>query len=201
MNSVKRLLSVLLFACCAAASADAAADPANPLGLKAGLFDPPRMAPDFTAQGSDGKEFKLSQFRGKLVLLEFGYTTCVDVCPVTLAMLADARKKLGALADQVQVVYVTVDPERDTPVHLHTYLGAFDPSFVGVTGTPQQMAKVRQQYGITAVKKQIEGSKDYVIGHSSFIYFIDRKGSLRALLPFGHPADDVAHDAALLLKN
>ena len=199
---MKRVLSTLLLACCAVAgTALAAPDPSNPLGLKAGVFDPPRMAPDFSVQGSDGKPLKLSQFRGKLVLLEFGYTSCVDVCPVSLAMLAQARKQLGTLGDQLQVVYVTVDPERDTVKRMHDYLHAFDPTFVGATGTPEQMAKIRQDYGITATRKNIAGSKDYVIGHSSFLYFVDRKGALRALLPFGRTADDVAHDATLLLKN
>jgi protein SCO1/2 len=174
---------------------------AENLGLKAGTFDPPRMAPDFTVKGSDGKPLKLSQYRGKLVLLEFGYTSCVDVCPVSLAMLANARKQLGALADQLQVIYVTVDPERDTEERMRNYLRAFDPSFLGATGTPQQMAKVRQDYGITATKKPIEGSKDYIVGHSSYLYFVDRKGNLRALLPYGRSADDVVHDVKLLLKN
>lgn len=174
---------------------------AENLGLKAGTFDPPRMAPDFTVKGSDGKPLKLSQYRGKLVLLEFGYTSCVDVCPVSLAMLANARKQLGALADQLQVIYVTVDPERDTEERMRNYLRAFDQSFIGATGTPQQMAKVRLDYGITATKKPIEGSKDYIVGHSSYLYFVDRKGNLRALLPYGRSADDVVHDVKLLLKN
>lgn len=175
---------------------------ADTLGLKAGVFDPPRMAPDFTVRGSDGKELKLSQYRGKLVLLEFGYTSCVDVCPVSLGMLAEARRQMGAQASQLQVIYVTVDPERDTPDRMRNYLRAFDPTFIGATGTPQQMARVRQDYGITATKKMIEGSKtDYTVGHSSYLYFVDRKGSLRALLPFGRTAADVVHDAKLLLKN
>jgi protein SCO1/2 len=209
VNTFHRILAAALLAFCSAgaisnanaANAAAAADAANPLGLKSGVFEPPRMAPDFTVRGSDGKELKLSQFRGKLVLLEFGYTSCVDVCPVSLAMLADARKKLGAQASQLQVIYVTVDPERDTVDRMKNYLAAFDPSFLGATGTPQQMARVRQDYGITATKKQIEGSKDYIVGHSSYLYFVDRKGSLRALLPFGRTADDVVHDAKLLLKH
>jgi protein SCO1/2 len=186
----------------AMAAISPSAHAADTLGLKAGVFDPPRMAPDFTVRGSDGKELKLSQYRGKLVLLEFGYTSCVDVCPVSLAMLADARKQLGAQAAQLQVIYVTVDPERDTPERMKNYLRAFDPTFVGATGTPQQMERVRRDYGITATKKMIEGSKtDYVVGHSSYLYFVDRKGSLRALLPFGRTASDVVHDATLLLKN
>ncbi len=175
---------------------------AAPLGLKAGVFEPARMAPDFTVRGSDGKELKLSSYRGKLVVLEFGYTSCVDVCPVSLAMLAQARKQLGALASQVQVIYVTVDPERDTPERMRKYLAAFDPAILGATGTPEQMAKVRKDYGISATRKMIDGSKtEYVVGHSSFLYFIDREGKLRALLPYGRTADDVAHDAAILLKN
>jgi protein SCO1/2 len=192
---LSRFLAVLLLSTAASTGA------AETTGLKAGVFDPPRMAPDFTVRGSNGKELKLSQFRGKLVLLEFGYTSCVDVCPVSLAMLAQARKQLGPQADQLQVIYVTVDPERDTEERMRNYLKAFDPTFIGATGTPQQMARVRHEYGITATKKPIEGSKDYIVGHSSYLYFVDRKGSLRALLPFGRTADDVVHDAKLLLKN
>ena len=194
---VKRIAAALLLAAAAIANAKAA----EPLGLKAGTFDPPRMAPDFTVKGSNGKPLTLSQYRGKLVLLEFGYTSCVDVCPVSLAMLAQARKQLGAQADQLQVIYVTVDPERDTEERMRNYLRAFDPSFIGATGTPQQMAKVRQDYGISATKKQIEGSKDYIVGHSSYLYFVDSAGRLRALLPYGRTADDVVHDVKLLLKN
>lgn len=175
---------------------------ADQLGLKAGVFDPPRSAPEFALRGSDGRELKLSRFRGKLVVLEFGYTSCVDVCPVSLAMLAAARKKLGALADQVQVIYATVDPERDTVDHMHRYLAAFDPTFIGATGTPAQMARVRKDYGISITKRMVEGSKsDYVIGHSSYLYFIDRQGKLRALMPYGRSADDIVHDATLLLKD
>jgi protein SCO1/2 len=195
---LKRLLLVLFAALLSMPVLSGAA----PLGLKAGVFEPAHMAPDFTVRGSDGKELKLSSFRGKLVVLEFGYTSCVDVCPVSLAMLAQARKQLGAQASQVQVIYVTVDPERDTAERMRRYLGAFDPAILGATGTPEQMAKVRKDYGISATRKMIDGSKtDYVIGHSSYLYFVDREGKLRAMLPFGRTADDVAHDAAILLKN
>ncbi|SFU39514.1 SCO family protein [Pseudoduganella namucuonensis] len=194
---MKRLLFAILFVL-AAASAHAA----DAGKLKSGVFDPPRMAPDFTLRGSDGRELKLSGHRGKLVVLEFGYTSCPDVCPVSLALLAEARRQLGALAPQVQVIYVTVDPERDTAPHMRAYLSAFDPSFIGATGTPEQLARVRKDYGITATRKMVEGSKtEYSVAHSSYLYFIDRKGYLRALMPYGRTAADVAHDAALLLKN
>src|SRR5262245_41494506 len=100
------LLALLLLA---AAAASAAGAPQ----LKAGVFDPPRAAPDFTLIGSDGAPLSMSRFRGKVVVLEFGFTSCPDVCPKTLAALASVRKKLGAQAADVQVVYVTVDPEHD----------------------------------------------------------------------------------------
>src|SRR5262245_15779632 len=103
-SGLAALLALLL------AAASSAADEPQ---LKAGVFEPPRAAPDFSLQGSDGKALKLSTYRGKVVILEFGFTTCPDVCPTTLAALAKARKLLVAAGKDVQVVYVTVDPERD----------------------------------------------------------------------------------------
>ena len=170
--------------------------------LKSGVFNPPRPAPEFSLRGSDGAEFKLSRYRGKVVALGFGYTFCPDVCPTTLAELAQARKKLGADAKDFQVVYVTVDPERDSAARLKTYLSAFDESFIGATGTPEQLASVRKAYGISIAKKTVEGHPSaYLVHHSSFVYFIDREGRLRAMLPFGgRTVDDIAHDIRALLK-
>jgi protein SCO1/2 len=166
--------------------------------LKSGTFDPPRVAPEIVQKAADGREFRLSSLRGKVVVLEFGYTTCQDVCPVSLNLLTQARAKLG---DKLQVVFVTVDPERDTPEKLRAYLAQFDRSFIGLTGTPQQMATIRQAYGITATKKMAEGSKaDYTMGHSSYLYFIDPQGKLRALMPFGRPADEIVHDVNILAQ-
>jgi protein SCO1/2 len=166
--------------------------------LKAGVFNPPREAPDFSVRGSDGAAITLSQYRGKVVVLGFGYTHCPNVCPATLAVLAMAHRKLGALGSQVQVIYLTVDPERDSPERLKQYLIAFDPSFVGGTGSAAQMAAVRLSYGVTAQK--VGTGSDYGVAHSSFIYLITRDGKLRALMPFGHKADDYVHDISMLLN-
>jgi protein SCO1/2 len=171
----------------------------DPSPLIAGVFMPARPAPDFSLLGSDGSELKLSGYRGKVVLLSFGYSSCTEVCPVTLAILAAARKRLGAAASQVQVIYVTVDAERDTAQRMRKFLSAFDPSFVGGTGTPQQLAAVRSNYGIT-VSQKMPMSGGYALAHSSYIYLIDRDGKLRALMPFGHNADDFVHDLRLLLN-
>lgn len=188
-RAVLLLTSLLLGA--ASARADDAA-------LKAGVFDPPRVAPDFALQGSDGSELKLSRYRGKVVLLGFGFTSCAAVCPVTLGTLAAAHKQLGALAGEMQVVYITVDPERDNAVQMKKYLSSFDPTFVGGTGSEQQLAAVRKEYGIAAEKV---AGPDGSFTHSSFVYLIDRGGRMRALMPYGRSADDYVHDVKILLAS
>jgi len=187
------LLSLLMASLAAASPASAGAAPA----LKAGVFEPPRAAPEFSLRGSDGAELTLARYRGKVVLMSFGYTHCAAVCPVTLATLAEARKSLGNAADAVQVIFVTVDPERDDVARMKTYMAAFDASFVGATGTPEALAAMRRSYGVTARK---QGTSDgYVMDHSSSIYLIDRTGKLRAQMPYGHSAGDFVHDVKLLL--
>src|ERR1700722_11789228 len=166
--------------------------------LKAGVFNPAREAPDFSVRGSDGAALTLSHYRGKVVVLGFGYTSCPNVCPVTLAVLALARRKLGALGSQVQVIYLTVDPERDSAERLKQYLAAFDPTFVGGTGTTAQMAAVRTSYGVTAEK--VGTGSDYAVAHSSFIYLITRDGKLRAVLPSGRKAEDYSPHFFMLLN-
>lgn len=177
-----------------AGTAHAADKPA----LKAGVFSPARMAPDFSLPASDGSELNLQRFRGKVVVLGFGFTSCPDVCPITLAVLAQARKKLGDLADQLQVVYITVDPERDDAVQMRKYLASFDPTFIGGTGTDEELSAVREQYGIIAQKKIYP--EGYSFSHSSYTYLIDREGLLRALMTYGHSAEDFAHDIRILLQ-
>ncbi len=190
------MIRAILSLCCLLLAVGASAE-----NFKGGIFDPPRMAPDFTLPGSHGKPVTLSSLRGKVVILEFGYTSCFDVCPVSLAALTTARKKLGALGKDLQVLFVTVDPERDSTRILNAYLAPFDATFIGVGGSVQQLARMRNDYGITATRRPVGDSKtDYTVGHSSYLYFIDRKGALRSMLPFGRPADDIAHDATLLLK-
>jgi protein SCO1 len=168
-----------------------------PAALKAGVFSPAYMAPDFSLQGSNGSDVTLARYRGKVVLMAFGFTNCAAVCPTTLATLARTRSLLGKAAGSVQVVYVTVDPERDSAARLRQYLAAFDPSFVGATGAPQALAAVRQKYGVTAIRQGT--GKDYAFVHTSSIYLIDPAGRLRAVMPFGHAAPDFAHDVKLLL--
>jgi len=194
---VRRRIALALLGAAALASA---APPADTQTLKAGTLTPVLAAPELKLDGTDGRPLGLERFRGKVVLLAFGFSNCGEVCPITLATLAGARRKLGTdAARDVQVVYVTVDPERDTAAQMKKFLGAFDATFVGGVGTRAQIDAAQASYGISSTKvANADGS--YTIGHSSSIYLIDRKGGLRAVMPYGHPADDFVHDLQILLR-
>jgi protein SCO1/2 len=192
---IRRLLAFMLLG---VAPLWAAAPVSEP--LKAGVLAPVMAAPALKLSGTDGQPLTLERFRGKVVLVAFGFSNCGEVCPITLATLAGARKKLGAdAARDVQVVYVTVDPERDDAARMRKFLGAFDPTFVGGVGTRAEIDAAQASWGISSAKKTYaDGS--YSIGHSSSIYLIDRAGGLRAVMPYGHPVDDFVHDLKILLR-
>ncbi len=185
-------LTALLLAAAVAAHAG------SPPSLMAGAFDPPRAAPDFSLQGSDGQALSLSRFHGKVVLLQFGFTSCPNVCPTTLATLAQVRRELGEQASDVQVVFVTVDPERDDVERLRRYVTTFDPGFIGGTGTEESLADVRKAYGVASQRTGSGASAQY--GHSSFVTLIDRQGLLRAIMPFGYKPEAYVHDVRALLS-
>jgi protein SCO1/2 len=178
----------------------AASDKPNSV-FKSGVFEPPRMAPEFTLNGSDGAPLTLSSHRGKVVALAFGFTYCQKVCPVTLAKLAQVSQGLGAAARELQVVFVTVDPERDTVGRLREFLGFFHPTFLGATGEKARLEALREAYGVSASRVTSENEKlGYEVHHSSSVYLIDRAGLLRLLVPFGKSSEDILHDVQLLLK-
>lgn len=198
MKHVRGVRAYRLAAAALALMSALAAGATQAPAFKAGLFDPPRQAPDFTLQGTDGHELRMSRYRGKVVLLAFGYSSCTAVCPVTLATLAAARRELGPAAADVQVLYVTVDAERDVAARLQAFLRNFDATFVGGTGTAEQLGGVRRDYGISAQK--ISTPDGYAYSHSSFTYLIDRAGRIRALMPYGHKPADYVNDLRILLK-
>jgi protein SCO1 len=199
---MRRLISVMLLGAAAALVNAATPAPAAPPAhtLKAGVLSPVMVAPRLALAGTDGKPLTLERFRGKVVLLAFGFSNCGEVCPITLATLAAARKKLGQDAQGVQVVYVTVDPERDTAAQMKKFLGAFDASFIGGVGTRAEIDAAQESFGISS-NKIVNADGSYTIGHSSSIYMIDRAGGLRAVMPYGHTADDFVHDLRILLRS
>jgi protein SCO1/2 len=170
-------------------------------GFKSGVFDPPRLAPDFELPASNGATLTMGKLRGKVVIVEFGFTYCPRICPVTLANLSEVWKRLGPAAAEVQLVFVTVDPKRDTPDRLREFLQFFNPAFLGVTGKEKELGALRDAYGVIATKAVSENKKlGYEVHHSSSIYLVDREGKLRTLVPFGMSPEAIAHDLKLLLK-
>ncbi|MBN1668397.1 MAG: SCO family protein [Anaerolineales bacterium] len=164
------------------------------------VLQTPIPAYDFKLQASQGQNLRLSDFKDQVVLLYFGYTFCPDVCPATLSELAAAREILGQAADQVQVIMISVDPERDTPQVLAEYVQYFDSSFIGLTGTPQQIQQVASQYGIFYQAQQGTAATGYLVDHTASVLVIDRQGQLRLILPFETEAPDIASDIEQLLK-
>lgn len=165
------------------------------------LYDPLRPAPDFALHAADERLVRLSDLRGRAVLLFFGYTTCPDICPTTLAILRRVQNNLGDLAPRVQVVYVTVDPERDTPARLREYLSAFHPSFLGLSGSLEELEPVWQAYGVTRIIEPApESAAGYFVTHSTRLYLIDPEGRLFLSYAYGTPPEDIIHDLQELLK-
>ncbi|MCS7011769.1 MAG: SCO family protein [Anaerolineales bacterium] len=165
------------------------------------LYDPPVAAPDFTLYTVGGREVHLSDFRGKIVLLFFGYTTCPDICPTTLAVLRQVYAGLGKAAEHVQVLYVTVDPERDNPDRVQEYVSFFQPAFLGLSGSLEALEPVWQAYGVTRIIEPAPASAaGYFVTHSTRLYLIDQEGQLFLSYSYGTPPEDILHDLQELLK-
>ncbi len=147
----------------------------------------------------NGRAVTLETFRGKLVVLFFGYTHCPDVCPTTLSDLARALKLMAPeVAAKVQVLFVTVDPERDTPEILKAYVPYFNPTFLGLYGTPAQVEEAAREFKVVYRKHVEPGATGYLVDHSAGSYVLDASGRIRLYLPFAHPAQDIAHDLSTL---
>ncbi len=186
---------------CVAVTLFASVHHATAAEFKGGVLAPPRPAPDFTLKSAAGETFRLRDQRGKVVALSFGYTFCPDVCPTTLAELVQVREGLGSVKDGFRLVFVTVDPERDTPQRLREWATAFSGGFTALTGPPDDLAKLRKAYGVVAEKRTVKGtSAAYLIDHSAFVYVVDRDGQLRLMFPFGTRIDDMTHDVRLLMR-
>lgn len=162
-------------------------------------YDEPRAVEDFTLPRADGGTFRLSEARGKVVALYFGYTSCPDVCPTTMYDLHRALEILGDDAGDVVVVFVTIDPEVDTPEQLSAYLSAFDERFIGLTAAPEQLRPVYDRFSVRVLEEE-ETAGSYGLAHSSSVYVVDRSGQLRVRMHFGASPEDIADDLSILLK-
>lgn len=163
------------------------------------LVNPPVSAPNFTLTGADGP-VSPGDYRGKLVLLFFGYTFCPDVCPATLANIAEALRILGDRSDAVQVIMVSVDPDRDQPAKLAEFVRRFNPNFVGITGTKAEIDQVTSQYGIYYKMREGTSPDAYFVDHTAAVLVINRENQLVLQIPFGNTPDQIADDLGYLLK-
>ena len=157
------------------------------------------FAKDFALTDHTGKPRTMADFKGKVVVMFFGYTQCPDVCPTTMAEMTEVLKQLGPQADQVQVLFVTVDPERDTQQLLAQYVPAFDKRFIGLYGTPEQTAAVAKEFKVMYNKVAGSSKDNYTVDHTAASYVFDKDGKLRLLLRNGQGVAPTVHDIKLLL--
>jgi protein SCO1/2 len=157
------------------------------------------FARDFRLTDHNGQVRTLADFRGKVVAIFFGYTHCPDVCPTTLSDFAAALQQLGPEADKVQVIFVTVDPERDTPDLLKQYVPAFSPRFLGMVTDAETLKQLAKEYKVVYQKTSVKAADDYLIDHSAGTYVYDPKGNIRLLMPYGSSPEAIAQDLKTLL--
>jgi len=175
---------------------------AKPASFRGTTFgEPYPLASEIELTRSDGSSFQLSEMRGNVVLLFFGYTTCPDVCPTTMAELKLVLAELGeADAARVKVLFVTVDPERDTPERVQEYVDRFNPAFVGLSGSQAELEKIWQAYGVYREIIQGTSAAGYTVDHTARVTVIDQQGNLRISFGFDTPVEDMVHDLKLILK-
>lgn len=153
----------------------------------------PEVGGPFTLVNGDGNRVTDQQFRGKFMLVYFGYTFCPDVCPTTLSAVGDAMDKLGAKANEVQPLFITVDPRRDTPAVVKQYAAAFSPRLIGLTGTADEIAKVAKEYRVYYAEHRTgPGSNDYSMDHSSVLYLMGPNGQFVAPVRADKSGDQMA---------
>ena len=155
---------------------------------------------DFKLTDHNGKVRSLTDFRGRIVAIFFGYTHCPDVCPTTLSDFALAMREMGEDGKRIQVLFVTVDPERDTPELLARYVPSFNPGFLGLYTDPDSLAALAKDFKVVYQKNTTSGSKNYLIDHSAGTYVYDTAGRLRLLIPYGAGPRDIAQDLKTLLS-
>jgi len=157
------------------------------------------FARDFTLTDHNGRVRTLADFKGKVVAVFFGYIHCPDVCPTTLADFSLALQQLGPQAGRVQVIFVTVDPHRDTPDLLKQFVPAFNPGFLGMYADAETLKQLAKEYKVVYQKTSVKGADDYLIDHSAGTYVYDPQGHLRLLMPYGSSPDAIAQDLKTLL--
>jgi len=172
----------------------------KPYTFRGSVLEPLQLAPEIRLTNFDGQPFQLSEQRGKVVLIFFGYTSCPDVCPTTLAEFRKVFAELGPQAAQTRVVFITVDPERDTPDKIAAYVTIFHPDFWGLTGSQAELETVYKAYGVFREKQESSSAAGYLVSHTATVYVIDKQGNLRLTFPYGLGWEAMFKDIRYLLQ-
>lgn len=172
----------------------------KPANLRGTAYaEPYPVAPNFQLKNANGNLVHLSDYQGKIVLLFFGYTYCPDVCPTTLAELKLVSDQIGEKASQIQVIFISVDPKRDTPEIAQKYVEQFSPNFLGLSGSLQELTPVWDQYGV--YREVVDGTSptNYIVNHTARVILVDQAGNMRLSYGFQTPKEDIVNDLMILL--
>jgi len=172
----------------------------KPYTFSGTVIEPPLPVGDFLLQTANNEPFRLSDQKGRITLLFFGYTSCPDVCPTTLAEFKQVYEKLGDDAQNVQFVMITADPERDTPDRISEFVSYFNPVFVGLSGERSELEKVYKEFSVFVEKQETGSAAGYLVSHTSSVFVLDRNNDLRLTFPYGTSASEMTDDIAQLLK-
>lgn len=197
IQKTSRSLLAVWFALCLGALLSACGD--GKAAFKGSDITGSHLGQKWTLTGMDGKTYTPADFKDKVLLVVFGFTQCPDVCPTSLAEIAQAMKLLGDQASRVQVLLISVDPERDTPEVLRSYVTGFDSRFLGLTGTPDQVKQAAAAFK-AYYAKAASANGNYNMDHSANFYLLDAKGESRVLLANNAGAENIAHDIRALLR-
>jgi protein SCO1/2 len=170
-------------------------------GAEGTIIEPPIALSDFTMPSSRGEPLSLSSFAGNPTVIFFGYTFCPDVCPLTLSEMKRVKEQLGANGERLNVVFISVDAERDTPEVLTRYVNSFDPTFVGLQGEEATLRRIGKEYGLYYARSEVQNTAaSYLVDHSSASYLIDGAGQLRVVYPYGTEPEVIARGVQRLLR-
>jgi protein SCO1/2 len=163
------------------------------------VIEDPAVAPPLVLVDANGKSFDLSKERGRAVLIYFGYTHCPDICPATLSDWARASRELGTASEKVRFVFVSVDPERDTPQVSYNYAHQFDAAFVGLTASDSALERIKKNWGFTVFREETGDPKGYGVAHPGQSFVIDANGMIRLIFPPATKPGDIAADLRRLM--
>ena len=172
----------------------------RPHSFHGSVINPPLPVTDFSLPTANNKVFRLSDQKGKIVLLFFGYTSCPDVCPVTLATFKQAYERLGDDAQKVRFVMITADPDRDTPEIVSAYTARFNPAFIGLSGDITELEGIWKELGVFVEKQDSGSAAGYLVSHTASVYVLDQNGNLFMTFPYGTSATDMTNDIVQMLK-